>query len=75
MRLFYERKTQELEKKLRSYMRGNIPSLAKTRDHNLLHVMEEIKSFKSLLPNSVKFIPGIESDRSIVEATTPTLIK
>jgi hypothetical protein len=36
--------------------------------------MEEIKSFKTLLPNSVKIIPQIESSQSIEEHAPPPLI-
>ena len=36
--------------------------------------MEDIRSFKSVLPNSVKFIPEIGSNQSIDDHAPPPLI-
>lgn len=37
-------------------------------------MMEDIKSFKSMLPNSVKTIPIMNSDQSIEDQTAPPLL-
>lgn len=37
--------------------------------------MEDIKSFKSILPNSVKIIPNMTTDQSIDRHGVPPLIQ
>lgn len=74
MRVFYERKTRELEGKLRTFMHDNRNMLSKNKQHDIHEMMEDIKSFKSMLPNSVKTIPIMNSDQSIEDRTAPPLL-
>lgn len=75
MRLFYERKTQELEKKMKKTFADSPFTQSGHKSKDVQEMMEDIKSFKSVLPNSVKIIPGLLSDRSIDGNTAPPLIQ
>lgn len=75
MRAFYERKSRDLEGKLRSYMRENCQLMGRTRPQDMHEKLEEIKSFKSLLPYSIRDIPLPDSDRSLERDAPPPLLK
>ena len=75
MRLFYERKSREVEAKLRTVIRDTRPPFGQSRRQDMQEILEDIKSFKSLLPNSVKTIALPDSDNSTEHASPPTLIK
>lgn len=74
MRTFYERKTRELEGKLRTYLRDNRQLFGRARHQDIQEIIQDIKSFKSMLPNSVKEISFMDSDQSIGAHTTPPLL-
>ena len=61
MRVFYERKTRDLENKLKNYMKDNRYLFDKNKRQDMQEIMDDIKSFKSMLPNSVKTIPMPDS--------------
>ncbi len=73
-RTFYERKTRELEGKLRTYLRENRQQFGRARPQGIQEIIQDIKSFKSMLPNSVKEISFMDSDQSIGIHTTPPLL-
>lgn len=50
---------------MRNYMRDHRHLLGKSKQQDIFEIMEDIKSFKSMLPNSVKDIPMMDSEHSI----------
>ena len=47
----------------------------KNKRQDMQDIMQDIKSFKSMLPNSVKMLPILDSDQSIADQAVPPLIK
>jgi hypothetical protein len=47
----------------------------KNKLQGIQEILEDIKSFKCMLPNSIKEIPVVDSDASIENISTPTLLK
>lgn len=56
-------------------MRDNRYQIGRNKRQEFLEIMEDIKSFKSMLPNSVKEISIIDSDQSIHGQSAPPLLK
>lgn len=55
VRVFYERKARELEDKLNAYMREHRHLLGRNKQ-DIADIIQDIRSFKSMLPNSVREI-------------------
>ena len=54
MREFYEKKFNECSKQLHKYYKENKIAMSNKKRKDISNVLSEIKSFKHMLPNSIK---------------------